>query len=316
MSYARPINRDLRRRDIAAAVGQVDFTFPAWLDDQADLAVFLIRGGVRERLLSGFTIALTPLNQATVTFTAAPRPLAGDLPVTVRLEGRRLPARTLDATRSGVMTAAALEAEFDRVAITEQELRRDADDWLAGLEDLRAVLAMILAGGAPASDVAVSRHKIRAALVSLGVDVHTQLDAVAPSDPNDLTAIYWFHADAIVEGDPAWIFIRDTLAWTQTQMQALRVRALQEPGPVSPEASETRVGRQKWRAALVASGVNLLTQLDLVAPADPNEMTAIYWFGADAIATGDPAWTFIKTTLGWSDAQMTDLRALALTQPG
>lgn len=123
MSFARPIVKSNRQRDIVATDGQVAFTFGQPLFDTADLEVFIqpVGAAIFTQVTAGFTTVLSPgYANATVTFNAAPG--AG---VVVRLQGDRVQDRLTDVTRGGIFSSKAVEDEFDRIAIILQEIRRD-----------------------------------------------------------------------------------------------------------------------------------------------------------------------------------------------
>lgn len=133
MSIAVPVTRSRRRVDIAAAPGQTVFNFDFALFDQLDLAVFRMVSPATSftRITTGYTVAIATGNMsATVTFAVAPRPTAGDPAVVIRLKGQRTGERLSDVTRDGVLRAAALERDLDRLYLQGNELRGDIDDAL------------------------------------------------------------------------------------------------------------------------------------------------------------------------------------------
>lgn len=142
MSIARPIERDLRSIDLDAAPGQTVFSLPAttpiW--DPVDVVVSkkIAPGRAFVKQTVGFNIivsgAIVP--QATVTFTAPPRPTLGDPVVKIRLRSQRAEERKDDVTRGGRISSALLEKNLDRLSTLFQEMRRDLDDALG-----RSVLA-------------------------------------------------------------------------------------------------------------------------------------------------------------------------------
>lgn len=127
MSVANPILRDDRAQSIASGDGQTVFgplNFKIY--DPLDLRVFTAASGLDVEITSGFSISAQPAAGEpyfpTVTFDVG-RTL--DEPLT--FEGLRIHERQLDVTQGGVVNAASIERELDRMAVVLQELRRDAD---------------------------------------------------------------------------------------------------------------------------------------------------------------------------------------------
>lgn len=165
MSTNLPIIRDTRVRDLAAAVGQVAFTFDAPIFDAADLQVLVKTSADTDFVLrtSGYSVALLTGNVgATVTFATAPLIAGGATPVTVRLRGARVHKRLTDATRGGVVRSQALEAELDQQAIVLQELRRDAD---ASVQSAQAAIDAAASAADDAASAAESAAEVAAGLV-------------------------------------------------------------------------------------------------------------------------------------------------------
>lgn len=133
MSLALPITRDLRRRTVVMAAAQTVVTCDFPLYDGQDLVILAVDvAGVLTPYLPTRSIALDPVSrQPTITFAVAPRPTLSDPAVTLRFEGRRVHERSTDVTRGGAIRAVPTETELDRIATVLQELRRDADDYLA-----------------------------------------------------------------------------------------------------------------------------------------------------------------------------------------
>ena len=199
MSVIVPIVRDSRRLDIVAAVGQTSFSFPRPLFDAADLSVSVKEAGWLSFVgASGYVVTLTS-GGATVDFGAPLRSDVSAPEIVVRLEGRRIAARTTDVTRGGALNGAAIDHELDLAAVTLQELRRDVDDAvrLAGnlteiaeiagaLDALQAVQGYLDAAAAAAQAASVSaagaRSDASAAAASANAaasDLATQLAALA-----------------------------------------------------------------------------------------------------------------------------------------
>lgn len=140
MSVSTPIIRSDRRRDIVADAGQTVFSFDHPVFDAVDLAVTLqVAPSSRWTEATGYTVDLVA-GGATVTFAAPPRPDVGSPAVVVRLEGRRTPDRLNDVTRAGAVSGVALDRELDKVAVVEQELRRDVDDHEERLADVETLV--------------------------------------------------------------------------------------------------------------------------------------------------------------------------------
>jgi hypothetical protein len=132
MSIARPIVRDLRRRDIVAAPGQVLFDLPVDVFAAEDVALWrrVPPATSFTRLTTGFTVAAVTSfpGAARATFSVAPRTTWG-AGVIIRIESRRTAERTTDVVRGGVVESVALELELDRQTTVDQELRRDVDEY-------------------------------------------------------------------------------------------------------------------------------------------------------------------------------------------
>lgn len=182
MSVLVPIQRDSRRFDLSAGVGQTSFSFPRPLFDAADLAVSLKVGAATVFTgATGYTVTLTT-GGATVDFAVAPRPLGSSPEATVRLEGRRVAARTTDVTRGGALNGPAIDREFDLAAVTLQELRRDIDDTqdlaataeiavATAQSDLAAALALRDETAAAVADkIPLSQKGVATGVATLGLD--------------------------------------------------------------------------------------------------------------------------------------------------
>jgi|GEM_PF-1238369 len=154
MSTLYPIPRQARRQDFVAAAGQTAFqpnTFKVY--SPLDLRVRI--KGVSGRFLTqttGFIVALLgPAPSFPVVTFTTPR-AAGDV---VRIEGARTPERETDVTFGGVIRAANLEAELDKVAVFGQEVRRDFTDVADALDAVDEAVELI-AGGTSAAGQAVA----------------------------------------------------------------------------------------------------------------------------------------------------------------
>jgi hypothetical protein len=149
MSVTVPITRSSRRTQLAAADGQTVFTFtsgPVW--DTADLMVYrrIAPATNFTRITTGFALAKIGDGTAgaTCTFAVAPKPTGGDPAVDIRIDSRRTQESAVSAARSGKISAAAIDALLDRIATTQQELRRDVGTADIGetLEDHAGLLAL------------------------------------------------------------------------------------------------------------------------------------------------------------------------------
>lgn len=73
------------------------------------------------------------------------------------------------------------------------------------------------------------------------------------------------------------------------------------------------VTARQFRLALAAS--NLVPAVVAGIPADTDDGANIAWFGGAIVSPSDALWTNVKTTLGYSGAQMIALMTLAATEP-
>lgn len=135
MSVAFPIPRQVRRQDLVAVAGQTAFQPGVFrVYDPSDVRV-RVKGasGRFSTITTGFGVALSGTAPAFPIVTFVAGRAANDV---IRIEGARLANRTTDVTLAGILRAAPLEAELDRITITQQELRRDADEVSFGLDGL------------------------------------------------------------------------------------------------------------------------------------------------------------------------------------
>ncbi len=189
MSTTTPILRDDRRRELAAAEGQVTFTFDAPLWSTEDLVVSRRvdpAAGFVE-LPAGRSISLLPGNAgATVTFDVAPRG-SGDPATTIALESRMVASRTTDVTRAGVIVSTALESELDRETVVLQELRRDVDRLDLASEqsvvDLAATVADAVGIATAKADLATDKaNAASTSAIAAAQSVNDAADQVALAD--------------------------------------------------------------------------------------------------------------------------------------
>lgn len=225
MSQSYPINRTLRRQDLAAAAGQAVFvtTIPVW--DAVDYRVRVRPTGSTAwtTVTAGLTIAGTPppapgqmMPGATLTFATAPFAV-GSTGGTVRVEGARLASRTSDVTLQGVVRASRLEADFDAVTITLQELRRDADDAGAGLADLSAAVNAA-AASATAADVAAAEAAVAQAAAEIAA-AQAQA-AAATAQPR----VWEDVGDLELQLVPANVLVGEILATTPGKIGGCRIQ--------------------------------------------------------------------------------------------
>lgn len=229
MSTVVPIQRDSRRFDLAAGVGQTSFSFPRPLFDAADLAV-----SVKVAPATVFTgaadyAATLTSGGATVDFAVAPRPLVSSPEATVRLEGRRVAERTTDVTRGGALNGAAIDREFDLATLALQELRRDVD----------AAAAAQALGDASAADV------FTAALAA----VQAQVTALSNSVASELAP----HAAAAVAAYFAAPAVIMTNNFTFDPANAGRLHIAPTSGEWSATVPANATSRQ-WPVLVVGSG--------------------------------------------------------------
>jgi hypothetical protein len=95
----------------------------------------------------------------------------------------------------------------------------------------------------------------------------------------------------------------------------VEVHVVGPPGPAGQGLPAGAVTARQWQSALAAQAK--LDAVRDVLPADANNAVAIQWSAAGFIRSppaSDPVWTHTKTATGYSDAQMTTLYTLALTQ--
>lgn len=187
MSTCFPIPRSDRETIVVLADGQTEAAFTFGLYEAADLAVFVKAPGVElyERLAeSEYTVTVAAYPGPGTLALAAPRP-AGTL---LRMQGRRVHERLTDVTQAGVIRAAALEREFDQVAVVLQELRRDVDDPVQNVEDIAAA---VTAATAAATDAAAARDAAVAARLQVDAlfddfdDRYLGAKAAEPTTDND-----------------------------------------------------------------------------------------------------------------------------------
>ena len=130
MSVAYPIPRETRRNDVVLTLGQTQATTTFLAYDTADIAVWKKATGDARfvRVTSGFTVSLVGTAPAAALVSRPPGLADGTI---LRIEGRRVPERTTDASLAGRIRSALLERDLDIIARTMQELRRDIDEAIA-----------------------------------------------------------------------------------------------------------------------------------------------------------------------------------------
>lgn len=125
MSADTPIPRSERQATLVATAGQTVFGPFDWIIwDTADIVVFQRNAGAESfvKVLSGYTVAAVDELPGNFTVTFAAGRAAGDA---VQISGARVHERLTNVTQGGVVRAAPLEAEFDRITAVLQEIRRD-----------------------------------------------------------------------------------------------------------------------------------------------------------------------------------------------
>lgn len=141
MSTAYPLPRQIRQVTLTATASQTIFGPSDFiLFDPADVQIWVKPAAQAFTLLASSQYSIAPAAPATgfpafFTVTLTTPRAAGDL---VRISGARLPARTTDVTRGGVLQSQPLETELDRQVATAQELRRDVSlvaDKVSGITD-------------------------------------------------------------------------------------------------------------------------------------------------------------------------------------
>jgi hypothetical protein len=193
MSIARPIVRDLRRRDIVAAPGQVLFDLPVDVFAAEDVALWrrVPPATSFTRLTTGFTVAAVTSfpGAARATFTVAPQTTWGT-GVVIRIESRRTAERTTDVVRAGVVESVAVELELDRQTTVDQELRRDVDDLggiavdAANARDAASASATAAAGSATAASASATAAAASASGVQIPrLLVVSRTTVAAPASP-------------------------------------------------------------------------------------------------------------------------------------
>lgn len=224
MSTALPIERDDRVRALDATPGQTVFTFDAvlWAVEDLQVAKRIAPSTAYVVIAGGFTVVLGS-ESAVVTFATAPRPTSGDPVVTVRLTSRAIYDRHSDVTRGGTISGALLEREFDRMATTLQELRRDADTTELDVLDLTARIdACAEAVGLSSGDLGLANWRMRRALSTLGV--FWTIDATIPADPSSSLAIAW--TGPLRRNGILWTHISTTLGWGDAEWVSFLALAL------------------------------------------------------------------------------------------
>ncbi len=152
MSSANPITRSTRRRDYDATAGQTVFTLDVPVYDLVDVEVWTKLASAVEwtQIFTGFALSFIAGNQVQATFAVAPRPTAGDPATNVRIQSARNQERVTNATRGGAVASALLEQDLDRIATVLQELRRDADEFRAGVTAAQVQQLVTGSGNVPA----------------------------------------------------------------------------------------------------------------------------------------------------------------------
>uniref|UniRef100_UPI003BAA5910 hypothetical protein n=1 Tax=Stappia sp. TaxID=1870903 RepID=UPI003BAA5910 len=127
MSVVLPIQPDAqgRVRTYTASAGQTEFAVPFPFQDDKDLVVFHKVGGITSELTlaADFTVSGAG-TAASGSITLSVGAEAGDL---ITVVGLATLERVTSIVRQGLQASAAIDAEFDRARIIQQELRRDAD---------------------------------------------------------------------------------------------------------------------------------------------------------------------------------------------
>jgi hypothetical protein len=138
MSILNPINRDYRSRDIICAPNQTVFSLPVYVYDVQDIVVYKKQGSpsfFSTVASSAYTVAINPITRhATITFIVSP--YLAVVPVVIRIKSARLASRVTDVTRNQVLVAKSLEKELDVQTTTDQELRRDIDEFALAASEI------------------------------------------------------------------------------------------------------------------------------------------------------------------------------------
>jgi hypothetical protein len=143
MSLTNPLPRETRVSPAYACDGITrSFVVPFWFLAAEDLvirltsplgAVTVFRDGV------GYTVSgAGETGGGSVILSAAPANLW-----TAKIYGRRLPSRLTSVYNGGVVNGAALDRDLDEKTATQQELRRDIDEALDGVDALGLALAAV-----------------------------------------------------------------------------------------------------------------------------------------------------------------------------
>jgi hypothetical protein len=340
MSSFFPIPRQTRREDIAAAAGQVDFAPVAFRAYAAEDVRVLVRRPGDEGflpLVGGYTVQLTGAPPSFVTVTLARPSLAGEI---VRIEGARTPSRTTDVTLAGIIRAVALEGEFDRIAVTQQEHRRDLDDIGSSVQRILGLLTQLfglLQGGA-ASGLPSALDLLAALQASANsvpgaprLSVLLPLDPVAvvammvPANVDDPAWRIWHHARNGAPFSPLSNYIAAVLGLSPNDMLLLSTYAV----ATRSEAATARVTPFGLLGSLsaTAAAVPGAPKLSVALPADPvgtlaasidaqwDSRKRLIWQFARSADPGSPFSDLVKDALGLSSADMLTLDRYALGTP-
>lgn len=329
MSVQFPIPRQIRRQDFVAQAGQTDFAPVAFRAYAAEDVRVLIRRSANEvflPLLAGYLVQLVGPPPSFVTVQLARPSVAGEL---VRIEGARLPSRETDVTLAGIIRAAPLEGELDRITVTQQEHRRDLDDLsgqvgqvLAELAQLRALIEAGASAGLPSaldllSAISASAHGAPGApalSVPLPPNPVAAIARTISPRMDDPASRIWHHARSGVPSSPFAALVASALGLSSADIEQLALYASAN----FTEAATSRATPYGLLNALaaVAAGAAGAPSLSVPVPAEPARAIAsrvdprwdspsrLVWTFARSAEPGSPFSNLVRSSLGLTEADM------------
>ncbi len=324
----RPLQRRLNGQSQAEAA-QIDFAPVAFRAYAAEDVRVLIRrpgDGAFLPLVGGYAVSLLTKPPSFVRVTLARPAVTGDV---LRIEGARLPSRTSDVTLAGVIRAASLEAELDRIAVTQQEHRRDLDDisevagrTLALLTQLHKLIERGDAISLPSTLDFLAALKASAD----GIAGAPRLSVDLPPDPIAAVAMtippsedsrawqVWTYARSAAPSTPFGNLVAAALGLSASDVNALAAYAL----VVQTETATVGIAPLDLMSAVadIAAGKPGTPRLSIVLPVDPIATVASavdplwdapsrrIWQFARSTSIGSPFSNLVRDSLGLSTGDM------------
>lgn len=226
MSATLPIVTNDRTVTLTATVaGQTAFPFDFPVQFETDLRVSIAPAATPE--------AFAALSFAAGAYTVAGAGAAAGGTITlqtgcaigdrVQIDGASLIDRTSSIVRGGAFRSDAIDADFDRLVMISQELRRDIDAAALAIAVVAAQLAAFVENLPTAPDL--ENWRMRRALAASGA--FWTVDQTIPADPSDPLAIAWAPGTPVPVGGRLWLHIAAKLDWGDAEMAAFLTLALE-----------------------------------------------------------------------------------------